>query len=82
MPTKIPNGLSRAVIAAKQINAANLDIVAVQEIDRSPGGVSHNYIYRLAIGIGGLAGSSIEPTCGMERELHLCEGGVASHATP
>ncbi len=49
---KLPNGLSRAVIAAKQINGSDLDIIAVQEIDRSPGGVSHNYIYRLQSALG------------------------------
>jgi endonuclease/exonuclease/phosphatase family metal-dependent hydrolase len=72
---KIPNGLSRAVIAAKQINAANLDIVAVQEIDRSPGGVSHNYIYRLQSALGS-DWQLVEPTAAWNENYIFVRAGL------
>lgn len=72
---KIPNGLSRAVIAAKQINSADLDIVAVQELDRSPGGTSHNYIYRLQSALGS-GWQLVEPTAAWNENYFFVKKGL------
>lgn len=78
---KIPNGLSRAVIAAEQINAANLDVVAVQEIDRSPGGVSHNYIYRLQSALGP-GWQLVEPTAAWNENYIFVRTGLKATRHP
>lgn len=40
---KLPDGPRRAKEAARQINGSNLAVVALQELDRSPGSTSHKY---------------------------------------
>ncbi len=51
-PAKIAGGDSRAEIAAKQINDSNLDVVALQELDRGKSAASHVYAKKLLDALG------------------------------
>ena len=73
---KIPNGISRAVVAAKQINAADLDVLAVQEIDRSPGSKGHDYANQMHAALGTKNWQIITPTTGWNENYFFVKKGL------
>jgi endonuclease/exonuclease/phosphatase family metal-dependent hydrolase len=72
---KIANGPKRAVIAAKQINDARLDVVAIQELSRAPGALSHNYSYRLESALGS-NWQIVKPTASWNENYFFVRKGI------
>lgn len=73
---KLPNGKARAVEAAKQINAANLDVIAVQELDRRPNGRGHMFASQLHAELGTKNWQMIEPTTSWNENYFFVKKGL------